>query len=178
MKNKRQKGFTLVELLVVIAIIGLLSSIGMVALDGARKSARDARRLNDMRIIQQALEMYYLKFGTYPNTPVASWEKSNERTYNFMSPLRENGFLNRDAVVDPINNATYAYLYYHYTAGYWNPYHHCGDKDFYVLGITNMETSSPNPHPLSPGFACTEALARDYQATFPGGWVTGKFAGQ
>ena len=36
------KGFTLIELLVVIAIIGILSTIAMTSLNGARKKAADA----------------------------------------------------------------------------------------------------------------------------------------
>ncbi|MCF7795467.1 type II secretion system GspH family protein, partial [Patescibacteria group bacterium] len=42
MKNNK-KGFTLIELLVVISIIGLLSTISVVALNGARKKGRDAK---------------------------------------------------------------------------------------------------------------------------------------
>ncbi len=57
-KNKK-KGFTLIELLVVIAIIGILSSIVLVSMGGARKSARDAVKKTDMRQIVSAQELYY-----------------------------------------------------------------------------------------------------------------------
>ena len=59
------KAFTLIELLVVIAIIGLLSSVVLASLSGARESARDTRRKADLSQLRTAFNLYYNKFGTY-----------------------------------------------------------------------------------------------------------------
>jgi len=64
--RKKTKGFTLIELLVVIAVIGLLASIVLVSLGGARKKARDARRQADIRQIATAMEMAYSDNEAYP----------------------------------------------------------------------------------------------------------------
>lgn len=65
--HAKQSGFTLIELLVVVAIIGMLASVVLASLNGAREKSRDARRLSDMRQLQTALELYYSDNGNqYP----------------------------------------------------------------------------------------------------------------
>ena len=54
-----KKGFTLIELLVVIAIIGILSSIVLVALRGAKNKAKDARLITDMSQVRSVAELVY-----------------------------------------------------------------------------------------------------------------------
>jgi prepilin-type N-terminal cleavage/methylation domain-containing protein len=54
-----KKGFTLIELLVVIAIIGILASVVLASLNTARRKARDAQRISDIKQIKLALEFYY-----------------------------------------------------------------------------------------------------------------------
>ncbi len=64
----RRKGFTLIELLVVIFIIGLLASIVVVSVQGARAKARDAKRKADLRSLRTAIEQYANDNGQYPAT--------------------------------------------------------------------------------------------------------------
>lgn len=71
LRAHRSKGFTLIELLVVIAIIGLLSSVVLASLNGARKKGRDARRLADLKQLQVAMELYYSEQAT-PAYPAAT----------------------------------------------------------------------------------------------------------
>lgn len=66
-KLKAHQGFTLVEILIVVSIIGLLASIVLVGLGSFRSRGRDARRVADLREIQNALELYYGKVGVYPS---------------------------------------------------------------------------------------------------------------
>jgi len=56
---KQNKGFTLVEILVVIAIIGILSSIVLASMGGARAKGRDTKRISDVKQLQLALQLYY-----------------------------------------------------------------------------------------------------------------------
>ncbi|PIP16965.1 MAG: hypothetical protein COX44_02505 [Candidatus Portnoybacteria bacterium CG23_combo_of_CG06-09_8_20_14_all_37_13] len=55
----KQKGFTLIELLVVIAIIGILASVVLVSVGGAKKQANIAKAKADMNSLMMALELAY-----------------------------------------------------------------------------------------------------------------------
>jgi len=67
-----KKGFTLIELLVVISIIAILSSVGMVVFSGVQKQARITKRVQDLKAIQTALEIYFQTNKIYPSTG-GSW---------------------------------------------------------------------------------------------------------
>jgi type II secretion system protein G len=173
---KSNRGFTLIELLVVISIIGLLSTVAMTSLNGARTKARDTRRLMDIKNIQIALELYKAQYGEYPeeNSVNGSWEISNEDSNDFIDFLYDRGFMPTGVPIDPTNSSGRYYYYYVYPAGERG----CdlSSGDFYVLGISDMETSG-RPYPKSPGWSCPGisglVTARNWQTEFD--WVTGSF---
>jgi prepilin-type N-terminal cleavage/methylation domain-containing protein len=65
-------GFTLVEILVVVAIMGVLMTIAVTSIAGARRQSRDVKRVADIRAIQVSLELYSNESDGYPpaNNPV------------------------------------------------------------------------------------------------------------
>jgi len=72
-----KRGFTLIELLVVVAIIGMLSSVVLSSLNTARGNARDARRQQDLKQIQTALELYYNDNNAYPGEVACDTSKGS-----------------------------------------------------------------------------------------------------
>ena len=67
-KRKNSAGFTLIELLVVIAIIGILTSIGMVSLAGAREEANKAKAKRELKEVYNAIIMLEMDTGNWPST--------------------------------------------------------------------------------------------------------------
>lgn len=121
--SRDKKGFTLIELLVVISIISLLSSIVLASLNTARIKARDARRMEDLRQIRTALELYYDDNGNYP--VISGWVYSTNwgTLQTALAPYL------KKMPVDPINNTNgpwttgrYTYAYGNNTASYPNEY--------------------------------------------------------
>ena len=57
----RQSGFTLVEIMIVVAIIALLASIAVPGFLRARKRAQASRIINDLRLIDSAIDQYAIE---------------------------------------------------------------------------------------------------------------------
>ena len=137
--KRHLRGFTLIELVVVISILAILSGVLVPRVTNHMKAARDARRLADVKTVRNAIEQYYLDKGSYPsadaNSVFGGWDVSNDG--NFIDALRDSGYL-EETPQDPINDATYHYRYWVYSA---NSYGCAGDQDYYVLGVRNFESA-------------------------------------
>jgi prepilin-type N-terminal cleavage/methylation domain-containing protein len=134
-----KRAFTVVELIVVISIIAILSGVLVPRVTDHLKSARDARRLADVKQVRNAIEQFYMDKGRYPtadaNPSYGGWDVSHDG--NFIRELRDEGYLEEDAV-DPINDTTFHYRFYVYEKGSYG----CqGEGPFYVLGVRNFENT-------------------------------------
>jgi prepilin-type N-terminal cleavage/methylation domain-containing protein len=59
--RKRQSAFTLVEIMIVVAIIALLAAIAVPGFLRARKRAQASRVINDLRLIDAAVDQYAIE---------------------------------------------------------------------------------------------------------------------
>jgi len=59
-------GFTLIELIVVLMILGILTSIVIPRFSNKIPEAQAVKTQADIRIIQTAVDLYFLDYGVYP----------------------------------------------------------------------------------------------------------------
>jgi len=75
--NKRRGGFTLVEIMIVVAIIALLAAIAVPGFLRARKRSQASRIINDLRLIDSAVDQYAIENNKASGVtvPVAEWTR-------------------------------------------------------------------------------------------------------
>jgi len=78
--KKRQAGFTIIEMLIVVTILAMLAGVLVPVLQEGQQTARDSRRMQDLRTVQSALADYYRATGQYPDTTDA-WQNDNDNGY-------------------------------------------------------------------------------------------------
>ena len=75
--NKRRGGFTLVEIMIVVAIIALLAAIAVPGFLRARKRSQASRILNDLRLIDSAVDQYAIETNKASGNVVAIADWTN-----------------------------------------------------------------------------------------------------
>ena len=72
-----RRGFTLVEIMIVVAIIALLAAVGIPGFLRARKRSQASRIINDLRLIDAAVDAYAIESNKATGDPVfvVDWTK-------------------------------------------------------------------------------------------------------
>lgn len=137
------RGFTMIELLVVVVIIGILAAVAIPNYAGAQDKSRNANVQNNLRIVQQAIEVWgsdinnhypatlrtsvdghafiggsedYLPNDTYPPTPWGTQQAVNTSLACDDTPndhVYANELGNR---LDPVSTASYGAIAYSNTS--------------------------------------------------------------
>jgi len=146
-KQRGDHGFTLVELLGVIGIIGILLTLGIGSYSNVVRSSRDAKRQDDLKLIQIALEQYYVDNNTYrvagggyagSGIGWLGFENGGSYPLAVTRVLHTQGYLKKPLVDDPTQKPGYMiYL--------------CSGDQIYSLSAT-LE----NPTPAETAFARDE----------------------
>ncbi len=109
-KNSKslEKGFSLIEILVVLMIIGLLAAVVAINVLPSQDRARIDKAQTDIRILEQALELYRLDMFSYPSEQEGLKALIEKPSNNkFSDRYRQGGYI-RKLELDPWGND---YLY-------------------------------------------------------------------
>jgi prepilin-type N-terminal cleavage/methylation domain-containing protein len=126
--NKRRGGFTLVEIMIVVAIIALLAAIAVPGFLRARKRAQASRVLNDLRLIDSAVDQYAIETNKQSNATVnvSDWTnylKKNTTLWTTGKDLFGNTYGNQAVDALPkVPTSSYNSLSDVADASFWSPY--------------------------------------------------------
>jgi prepilin-type N-terminal cleavage/methylation domain-containing protein len=128
--NKRRGGFTLVEIMIVVAIIALLAAIAVPGFLRARKRAQASRVLNDLRLIDSAVDQYAIETNktTAASVAVTDWTnylKKNTVLWTTGADLFGNTYGAQTVDTLPkVPHSTYIGLSDVADNTFWSPYDH------------------------------------------------------
>jgi prepilin-type N-terminal cleavage/methylation domain-containing protein len=126
--NKRRGGFTLVEIMIVVAIIALLAAIAVPGFLRARKRSQATRILNDLRMIDSAVDQYAIETNrtTGATVNVSDWTnylKKGSVLYNTGNDILGNTYGNQAVDTLPsVPHNSYQSLSDVAPTTFWSPY--------------------------------------------------------
>ena len=124
----KHAGFTLVEIMIVVAIIALLAAIAVPGFLRARKRSQASRILNDLRMIDSAVDQYSIETSRKTGDVVAvsdwtNYVKKNALLYNNASSILGTAYGPQTVDTIPqVPDADYAVLSDVAGTGFWSPY--------------------------------------------------------
>jgi len=128
--NKNRGGFTLVEIMIVVAIIALLAAIAVPNFLRARKRSQATRILEDLRIIDSAIDQYAIENnksgGANVNwTDIQAYLKRGSVLYNSGgADLLTNSFVGYSVDSLPkLSSTTYGKLSDVAPLDFWSPFY-------------------------------------------------------
>ena len=125
---KSQTGFTLVEIMIVVAIIALLAAIAVPGFLRARKRSQASRILNDLRMIDSAVDQYAIETSRTTSATVntvdwTNYLKKGSLLYNSGKSLLGSDYGAQQVDTLPqVPAGDYATLSDVAGAGFWSPY--------------------------------------------------------
>ncbi len=95
--TKNRGGFTLVEIMIVVAIIALLAAIAVPGFLRARKRSQASRIINDLRLIDSAVDQYAIENNKTSGATVTTvqwtaYMKKGSALYNTSNDLFNNSY--------------------------------------------------------------------------------------
>ena len=126
--NKRRGGFTLVEIMIVVAIIALLAAIAVPGFLRARKRSQASRILNDLRMIDAAVDQYAIETNRSTGNTVAvtdwtNYLKKGSMLYNSGNSILGSAYGPQTVDTIPrVPTTDYNVLSDVASTGFWSPY--------------------------------------------------------
>ena len=125
---KARNAFTLVEIMIVVAIIALLAAIAVPGFLRARKRSQASKILNDLRMIDSAVDQYAIEANhkTGDSVGIADWTnyvKKGSILYNTGNSLFGSAYGTQTVDTIPqVPSADLAVLSDVAGTGFWSPY--------------------------------------------------------
>ena len=126
--NRKHAGFTLVEIMIVVAIIALLAAIAVPGFLRARKRSQASKILNDLRMIDAAVDQYAIETNRTTGFVVGTvdwtnYVKKNSILYNTGANLFGHGYGAQTVDTIPhVPSSDLAVLSDVASTGFWSPY--------------------------------------------------------